>query len=176
MSPYVLPRSPSFVALDFPLLLSFALLLSCIPQNFSIDNKSSWFLPESFRILSTTLSHLIPARPLVIFFHTALSALCWQPFFFWYSLLYIAFSTFSRLYFIIKNENPLQLWYILSSTLSSVLLVVFEHPCTFLAAEMWTVSSCFTNFVFSSHTPPAYSSFDAITLIRTHLSVIVSRR
>ena len=65
----------------FHLFLSVCLSLSSIiyftsvlyPPNFSIDN--TWSPPKSFHIMSTTLSHLIPARPFVIFFHTALSTM-----------------------------------------------------------------------------------------------------
>ena len=42
---------------------------------------------------------------------------------------------------------------------SGVLLVVLEHPSTFLAAVIWTFSSCFTDFALPSHMAPAHSSF-----------------
>ena len=45
--------------------------------------------------------------------------------------------------------------YIPSSDLSTVLLVVLEHPSTSLAAVICTVSSCFNNFAFPTHTSPA---------------------
>ena len=55
-----------------------------------------------------------------------------------------------------------------------LLLVVLEHPSTFLAAVICTSSSCFTNLVFSSHTPTC-SSFGTITFIRIHRLILVSR-
>ena len=61
------------------------------------------------------------------------------------------------------------------SVLSTVLLVVLEHPSTFLGAVICTVSGCFTNFAFPSHIPPAYSSFDTTTFIRIHVLILVSR-
>ena len=65
---YLLSVSPLplyFLALTFPFLLFFLLLLSCARQNFSKDSISSWSRPSSFHIFSTTLSHLIPARLLL---------------------------------------------------------------------------------------------------------------
>ena len=64
------PLSPCFLALEFSFPQSFLLLLSCAPQNFSM-NSVSCFPPTSFHTFSTTLSHLIPARPFVTFSHTA---------------------------------------------------------------------------------------------------------
>ena len=67
--------------------------------------------------------------------------------------------------------------YIPSSSLNTVLRVVLEHPInsTFLAAVVCTVSSCFTNFAFPSHTCPAYSSFGTIAFIKIHILILVSR-
>ena len=65
--------------------------------------------------------------------------------------------------------------YIPSSALTTVLLVVLQHPSIFLAAVICTVFSCFTNFAFPSHASPAYSNFDTITFIKTHLLILVSR-
>ena len=45
------------------------------PPNFYVESTSSWSPPKSFHIFSTTLSHLIPAHPYVIFSHTALSTM-----------------------------------------------------------------------------------------------------
>ena len=83
-----------------------------------------------------------------------------------YSLLYIAIFPFSRLYLFLRGYIPIP-------ALSTVLLVVLEHPGTFLAAVVCTVSSCLTNFAFPSHSSPAYSSFGTITLIRIHLLILV---
>ena len=65
--------------------------------------------------------------------------------------------------------------YIPSSALNTVILVVFEHPSTFLAAVIYTVSSCSTNFAFPSHTTRSYSHFGAITLIIIHILILVPR-
>ena len=50
------------------------------PPNLSMDGFSYRFPPISFGTFSTTLSHLIPARPLVTLSRTALSY-SWQPLF-----------------------------------------------------------------------------------------------
>ena len=44
--------------------------------------------------------------------------------------------------------------YIPSYAHNTALLVVVDHASIFLAAVICTVSSCFTNFVFPSHTSP----------------------
>ena len=107
-------------------------------------------------ILPNILDYAIP--PL---FHLALLLLSLiQPYQLWLATSFLA--TFSRLYLFASGH-------ISSSALDIVLLVVLEHPSTLLAAVFGTVSSCFTNFVFPSHTSPAYSSFGTITLIRIHL-------
>ena len=59
-----------------------------------------------------------------------------------------------------------------SSALSTVLLVVCEHPSAFLVAVICAVSSCFTDFVFHSHTSLAYSSLGTITFIRIHILIV----
>ena len=64
--------------------------------------------------------------------------------------------------------------YIPSSALDTVLLVVLEHPSMCLAAVTCTVSSCFTNFAFPSHSSPAYSNLGTTTLIRIHILILVS--
>ena len=61
---------PYFLALAFPLFLSFLLLL-LYPQNFSMDGMTSWFLLVSFHALSATLSQRISARPFMTFSHAA---------------------------------------------------------------------------------------------------------
>ena len=62
-----------------------------------------------------------------------------------------------------------------NSVVDTVLLDELEHPSTFLAVVVCTVSSCFTNFAFSSRTSPAYSCFGTITFIRKHILILVSR-
>ena len=54
-------------------------------------------------------------------------------------------------------------WVHSHSALNAILLVVLEHPSTFLAAIICAVSSCFTNFAFPAHTSPAYSRLDTTT-------------
>ena len=79
-----LPSTPLISVKLFPdsiLFRSASLSLLCILSstsplqfpNFPADIAPSWFPPISFRTFSTTLSHLIPARPFVTFSHTALS-------------------------------------------------------------------------------------------------------
>ena len=146
-----------FLSASFSLvsILSFTHVLC--PANFSMDSISSWFPPISFHAFSTTLSHLIPARPFVNFSHTALSAMAGNLFCGMFLTLYCHFIFLTSLVYFSG--------YIPSSALHAVLLVVLEHPRTFLAAVICTVSSCFTNFAFPSHTTSAYSSFGTITLI-----------
>ena len=152
------PLSPSFLALAFPLFLYVLLLLSCTPQ------ISLWTVsllpPTSFHTFSTTLSHLIPARHFVTFSHTAVKA------------GNLFFGIFFTLYCHINFVTSL---FVFKWVHSQFLLVVLEHPSTFLAAAICTVSSCFTNCAFPSHTSPAYSSFGTITFIRIHLLVLVTR-
>ena len=78
-----LPSTPRMCFSSFTLFLSAILSFSSIlfftlvlyPPNFSIDSVFSWSPPNSVHILSTTLSHLIPARPFVVFSHTAISTM-----------------------------------------------------------------------------------------------------
>ena len=58
---------------SFSSILSFTSVL--YPPNVFKDSTSSWSPPKSFLIFSTRASHLIPARPIVVFSHTALSAM-----------------------------------------------------------------------------------------------------
>ena len=68
--------SPCFLAPAFPLFLSFLLLRYCTPQTSPWTvSICFWFPPISFDVLTTTLCHLIPARPFVTFSHTAPSAM-----------------------------------------------------------------------------------------------------
>ena len=63
-----------------------------------------------------------------------------------------------------------------NSALNTVLLVVLEHPSTFLpVVAICTVSSSFTNFAFRSHTSPAYSSYCTVIFIGIHILILVSR-
>ena len=72
---------------DFTLFLSASLSLRFMFSSsstlhlpkFSADSISCWFAPISFHTFSTTLSHLIPARPFVTFSHTAPSAMAGSP-------------------------------------------------------------------------------------------------
>ena len=66
ISPSVSSFSRYFLALAFPFLVWFILLIFCTRQNISVNSTYSWLPPESFYIFSTALSHLIPARPFVI--------------------------------------------------------------------------------------------------------------
>ena len=66
--------------------------------------------------------------------------------------LYCRFNFLTSL-FVSSGHIP-----ITSSALKTVFLVVHEHPSIFLAAVICTVSSCFTNFAFPSHTCPAHSN------------------
>ena len=66
--------------------------------------------------------------------------------------------------------------YIPSSAISTVLLVVLEHPSTLLAAAMCTVSGCRTNFAFPSRTfLHVLDVFDTITFIRILILYLVIR-
>ena len=75
--PYISKYSSftSFVSASLPLLVSFLVLLSCTPK---LLYGQYLFLIASYippYFLSTTLFHLIRARPFVTFSHTALSAI-----------------------------------------------------------------------------------------------------
>ena len=99
MSLRVASLSPYFLALVFPFLLFRIIYFAYVlyPPNFSIDSTaSSWSPPKSFHIFSITLSHLIPARPFVIFSYAVLSTIYgWQPLF-WHIFYFIKLS--SQLY------------------------------------------------------------------------------
>ena len=64
-----------FLSANFSLISTLSFTSVLYPANFSMDSVYSWFPPISFHTFSITLSHLIPARPFVIFFHTAISAM-----------------------------------------------------------------------------------------------------
>ena len=109
------------------------------------------------------LSQLIPARPPAAFSHTALSTMAGN-FFFGTFLTLQCYFNFLVTLFVLSGYTP-------SSALNTVLLVILEHLVIFVAAVICTVSACFTNFAFPSHTSPAYSSFGTITFIRIHLLI-----
>ena len=71
-----------FLTLAFPFFLTFLSLLSCAPHICPWDSMSSWFPPKTSVLLSSTLPHLIPARPFVIFSYSGLLCYGWQPLFF----------------------------------------------------------------------------------------------
>ena len=74
--------SPCFLALSFPLFLIAFFTSVLYPPNISMGSIPSWDSSYiSFHIFSTTLSHLSPARPFVIFSHKARSALADNLFF-----------------------------------------------------------------------------------------------
>ena len=76
--------NPTYI-FEYSSLSSFRLHASCFhisivslpfvlfPPNPPMDFISSWFPPMPFYTFSTTPSHLIPAYPFVIFFHTAIN-------------------------------------------------------------------------------------------------------
>ena len=133
-----------------------------------MDSISSWFPPTSVHTFSTTLSHLIPARPCVTFSHTALSAMAGTLFFGMFLTFYCHFNFLTSL-FVLSGYIP-------SSALDIVLLVVLEHPSTFLDSVICTDFQLFYQLrAFPSHVSPAYSSFGTITLIRIHILILVSR-
>ena len=108
-------------SLSFTSLICFTSVLH--PPHFSQDGICSWFPPRSFHGLSTTPSYLNPARHFLTFSRTAPST--------------IAGNTFSGMFLTLNGcfNFPTSLFvlngYIPSSALSTVLLVVFEHPSTF---------------------------------------------
>ena len=90
-------------------------------------SKSPCFPPISFYILATTLSHLIPARPLVTFSHTTLLAMVGN-----LSFGTLIISTFSPPHLISSGYIP-------SFAFNTVLLVVLEHPSTVLSGFICSV-------------------------------------
>ena len=85
------PPSPCFLELAFPLFMSFLLLLSLTPQT-SLWTVSLFGFLLYPSILSTTLSHRIPARPFETFSHTASSARAGNFFFGMFLTLYWHFN------------------------------------------------------------------------------------
>ena len=125
----------------------------------------------SLHTFSTTLPHLVPARPLVTLSHTALRISSrWQPLF-WHVRYFILPFQLSHvsLCFIWAHipNSALEYWCITRRT-------SFEHPSTFFAAAICSAPSCFTSFAFPSYTC-AYSSFGTITFIRIRPLILVSR-
>ena len=155
-----------YVAL--PSFLSFLLLLSCTSQTSLRTASLLGFLlcpsilsrlryPTLFQL---ALSLLSPIQAYQIWLETSFGML----------LTYITISTFSRLYLFKVGTFP-----VLLLILYEVLLVVLEHPITFLAAAVCTASSCVINLASPSHASPACSSFGTITFIRTQILTLLSR-
>ena len=162
----VYPISPCSLALAFPFLLLFILLLSCTRQTF-LRTLPLLGLPNP----SIFLDYVIPSYPsstFCCFLPYSPISYGWRLLFLAYSSLYIAISTFSRFYLFSSGYIP-------TSSLNTVLLVVLEHPSIFLAAVICTVFQLFSNFAFPSHTSPAYSSFGTITFIKIHILILLSR-
>ena len=140
---------------EFTLILSASLCFLSIPSptfvlylpNVSTDIMSSWFLPISFHTFSPTLSHSIPARPFATFSHTSLSTMSGS-LFFWHAFLTLYWHYFN----FIASLFDLSGYIPTSSALDAALLVVLGHPSIVLPAAVCTVSGCFTNFAFLSHT------------------------
>ena len=109
-----------FLSAVFSLLfiLHFATVLY-LPK-FSMDSITSWLPLISFQKYSTTLSHLIPARPFVTFSRTALSATAGNLYFSVFLTSYRHFNFLTSL-FVLSGYIP-------SSAPKNVLLVVLEHP------------------------------------------------
>ena len=111
--------STRFVALAFPLALSFLLLLSCTPQTSLWTVSLLGFL----YIHPYVLDYVIPPYSSLPFLLSPI-----QPYQLWLAtsflacfLLYIVISTFSRLLFVLCGYIPI-------SSLITVLLVVLAHP------------------------------------------------
>ena len=129
---------------------------------------SCWLPSISFDTLSNTLPHRIPARPFVTYTHTVLLAIAGNLFFGMLLKYILPFQNFSHSYLFLSGCIP-------SPALNTLLLVVLEHPSTFSAAVIRTVSTCLTDFAFSSHASPAHSSFGTITFIRKYILILVPR-
>ena len=56
-----------------------------------------------------------------------------------------------------------------------LLILYYSSYVSILAAAICTVSSCFTDLAFPSHSSPAYPSFGTIILIRKHPLILLSR-
>ena len=126
---------------------------------------SSWFLPKPCILSrlryppysSSLFSLLSPIQPCELWLATSFSACS--------SFIFAIFNFLTRL-FVLSG-------YIASSALNAVILVVLEHlRSTFLAAAICTVSNCYPNFVFPSHTS-AHSSLGTITLIRMPVHLLI---
>ena len=83
----------------------------CIRDSLCTVRISSWFPPVSFHTFSTTLYHLIPARPFVTFSHTALSAMAGNLFFGLLLTLCCHFDILTSLFvssgYILTYANPI---------------------------------------------------------------------
>ena len=143
----VSPISPFFLALVFPSFYPFLLLLSCTSQTSMWTSSLLGFLlcPSVLpRLRYPTLFQLA----LLLLSPTQLYQRRLAASFLARSLLYVAVTTFSRLYFVLSGYIP-----------SSALPVVLQHLRIFSLAVICTVSICFTNSASPSDTSPARSSF-----------------
>ena len=146
-----LSASPSFSSIVY-----FASVLC--PPNISIDSTSSWSPPES---IFSRLRHPILFQLALLLFSPIQPYQLWPATLFWRILYFILPFQLPRVSICFSEYIP-------NSVFSAVLLVVLEHPSIFLVAVICTVSGCFTNFAFPSHTSPAYANFGTITFIRMH--------
>ena len=154
-----------FLCASVPLVSIIYVTSKLYPAKVSMDSVFSLLAPTSFHTSSTTLSHLLPARPVVTFSHTPLSAMVGNLFFSTFRALYCNFNFY---------DMSVLSGCIRSSPLHTLLLVVLEHPSTFSAAVICSVSSWFANCAFPPHTSPAYYSFGTITFIIVHILILVS--
>ena len=141
--------------------LSFTSVLH--PPNFSTDSSTySWSPPKPSIFFDYVIPSYSSSRFCYFLSYSPINY-GWQPLFRQFFTYYSPFNFLTSL-FVLSGYIP-----------SSVLLVVLEHPSICLAAVICAVSSFFTNFVFPSHTSPAYSNFGTITSIRIHYLIPVSR-
>ena len=126
---------PRFLMLAFsPFSFFFFQRESFTPQTCPWAVSLLGFPAVTFHTLRTTLSHLIPARPLVTFSRTALLAMAGTLFF------GVLFTLCCQINFL---TSPFVLGgCIPSSALGTVILVVLEHPGSFVAAFVCAVSRC----------------------------------
>ena len=161
------PLSSYFLALALLFFLLFLFLLSCTRQThvYTVPLLGRPLYPSMFSRLRYHILFQL-ALPFVIFSHTVLSTMAGNLMAYRYYSLYADISTFSRLYlFQVGTFLVLLLIRHYSSYLS--ILVSFK----LLSSALFPV--VFTNSAFPSHTSPAYSNFGAITIIRTHLLILL---
>ena len=118
------------------------------PPNVSTGSLLSWFPPVSCHTFSTTLSYPFPARPFVTFSHTALSATAGNLFFGMFFMYFILPFQLSHVSHLCQAGAFPALLLILS-----VLLVVLEHPSTFL--DVATCIFLFWGLSFFSRSDPS---------------------